>query len=90
MNEEVSMVLELTRDSMLAAMNHLEKELVHIRAGKANPRMLDSVMVEYYGAMTPLGQVASITTPDAKMITVQPTHYLLASEIWTEMILRQS
>jgi len=72
MNEEVNLILELTRDNMQAAMDHLEKELIHIRAGKASPRMLDSVFVDYYGSMTPLNQVASITTPDAKTIAVQP------------------
>jgi ribosome recycling factor len=72
MNEEVNLILELTRDNMQAAMEHLEKELIHIRAGKASPRMLDSVFVDYYGSMTPLNQVASITTPDAKTIAVQP------------------
>ncbi|MBN1927429.1 MAG: ribosome recycling factor [Prolixibacteraceae bacterium] len=72
MNEEVDIVLEMTRDNMQAAIDHLDKELVHIRAGKATPRMLDSVMVEYYGAMTPLNQVSSISTPDAKTIAIQP------------------
>jgi ribosome recycling factor len=72
MNEEATMVLDMTREAMQASLDHLEKELVHIRAGKANPRMLDSILVEYYGAMSPLSQVSSITTPDAKTITVQP------------------
>jgi len=72
MNEEVEMLLEFTRESMLSAINHLEKELVHIRAGKASPRMLDSILVDYYGSKAPLAQVASITTPDAKTIVIQP------------------
>jgi ribosome recycling factor len=72
MNEEVNLILELTRENMHSAIEHLEKELIHIRAGKASPRMLDSVFVDYYGSMTPLNQVASITTPDAKTIAVQP------------------
>lgn len=72
MNEEVSLILDMTREAMQASLDHLEKELVHIRAGKANPRMLDSVFVEYYGTLSPLNQVSSITTPDAKTITVQP------------------
>jgi ribosome recycling factor len=72
MNEEVNMILELTRENMQMAIDHLEKELVHIRAGKASPRMLDSIVVDYYGSMTPLSQIASITTPDAKTIAVQP------------------
>jgi ribosome recycling factor len=72
MNEEATMILEMTKDAMQASIDHLEKELVHIRAGKANPRMLDSIFVEYYGSMTPLNQVSSVTTPDAKTIVVQP------------------
>ena len=72
MNEEVNMVLDLTRDSMQSALSHLEKELVHIRAGKASPRMLDSVYVDYYGSKTPIFQISSITTPDAKTIAIQP------------------
>jgi ribosome recycling factor len=72
MNEEVNMILELTLENMQLAIDHLEKELVHIRAGKASPRMLDSIVVDYYGSLTPLSQIASITTPDAKTIAVQP------------------
>jgi ribosome recycling factor len=72
MNEEVSMLIDMTKESMQGALEHLERELAHIRAGKANPRMLDSVHVDYYGAMTPIMQVSSITTPDAKTIVIQP------------------
>ena len=72
MNEEIDMILDLTKDSMQHAIEHLDRELVHIRAGKASPRMLDSVMVEYYGTMTPIQQVANVATPDAKTITIQP------------------
>jgi ribosome recycling factor len=72
MDEEVNMLLELTRDSMQGAINHLDKELIHIRAGKASTRMLDSVFVDYYGSKTPIFQIASITTPDAKTIAIQP------------------
>ena len=81
MNEEVNMVLELTRDGMQSAIDHLDKELVHIRAGKASPRMLDSIFIDYYGAKTPLMQVASITTPDAKTIAIQPWEKQLISQI---------
>ncbi|HPR30448.1 MAG TPA: ribosome recycling factor [Prolixibacteraceae bacterium] len=72
MSEDVDLILEMTREHMQAAIDHLDKELIHIRAGKASPRMLDSVLVEYYGTMTPLNQVSSISTPDAKTIMVQP------------------
>jgi ribosome recycling factor len=57
---------------MEMAIAHLEKELLHIRAGKANPAMLDSVHVDYYGSLTPLSQVSNISTPDPRTIAVQP------------------
>ncbi len=72
MQEEVDFVLEHAEEKMKAAIAHLEKELLHIRAGKASPVMLDGVMVEYYGSMTPLNQVANISTPDARTVAIQP------------------
>ncbi len=72
MLEEVQMILDICRERMEHAINHLDKELVHIRAGKASPRMLDSVMVEYYGSMVPLAQVSNINTPDARTLAIQP------------------
>ena len=57
---------------MKKAISHLETELSRIRAGKANPQILDGVMVEYYGAPTPMAQVANITTPDARTLAIQP------------------
>ncbi len=57
---------------MGAAVEHLEKELIHIRAGKASPAMLDGVLVEYYGNLTPLNQVSNVSSPDARTIAVQP------------------
>lgn len=72
MNEEVDFILDSTEENMQKAIKHLEKQLLNIRAGKASPAMLGSVMVEYYGSMTPLNQVANINTPDARTITIQP------------------
>jgi len=72
MQEEFEFVLEHTKEKMGAALAHLEKELIHIRAGKASPAMLDGVMVEYYGSMTPLNQVSNVSTPDARTIAIQP------------------
>jgi len=72
MQEEFEFLLEHTEEKMSAAIAHLEKELIHIRAGKAAPAMLDGVMVEYYGSMTPLNQVSNISTPDARTIAIQP------------------
>jgi ribosome recycling factor len=72
MEEEVELIIEVCKEKMEAAIDHLENELVHIRAGKASPRMLDGVMVDYYGSMTSLSQVSNISTPDARTIAVQP------------------
>ena len=72
MHEEVQMVIDICKERMEHAISHLDKELVHLRAGKASPRMLDSVMVIYYGSMVPISQVSNINTPDARTIAVQP------------------
>jgi len=72
MQEEVDFVLEHCKEKMGAAIEHLDKELKHIRAGKATPAMLDGVLVEYYGSMTPLAQVSNVSTPDARTIAIQP------------------
>lgn len=72
MQEEVDFILEHTEEKMKAAIVHLEKELLHVRAGKASPAMLDGVLVEYYGSLTPLNQVANVSTPDARTVAIQP------------------
>ncbi|MEN8122993.1 MAG: ribosome recycling factor [Bacteroidota bacterium] len=72
MNEEVDLILEDTEDNMKNAISHLEKALLKIRAGKANPRMLEGLQVDYYGTMTPIAQVANIGTSDARTIVIQP------------------
>jgi ribosome recycling factor len=72
MNEEVKFILDTTKEGMDNAISHLKKELVKIRAGKANPSMLSSVMVDYYGSQTPLSQVSNINTPDGRTLSVQP------------------
>ena len=72
MQEEVDFVLEHCEEMMNAAIEHLDKELLHIRAGKASPAMLDGVLVEYYGSLTPLNQVSNVSTPDARTIAIQP------------------
>ncbi|MCE2614033.1 ribosome recycling factor [Flavobacteriaceae bacterium D16] len=86
MNEEIDLVLETTKESMDAAIEHLEKEFIKIRAGRANPSMLSSVMVEYYGSMTPLSQVSNINTPDARTLSVQPWEKSLLGEIETAIM----
>jgi ribosome recycling factor len=72
MSEDVSTTLELTEDSMKKAINHLETELIKIRAGKANPQMLDGIIVDYYGTPTPLNQVGNVSVLDARTLTIQP------------------
>lgn len=72
MEEELKIVLEDAEDKMGKATEHLDREVGKVRAGKANPKMLDAVMVDYYGSMTPLSQVANINTPDPRTIAIQP------------------
>ena len=72
MLEEVSLTLEMAEDSMKKAIGHLEYELTKIRAGKANPQMLEGIMVDYYGAPTPISQVGNISVLDARTLTIQP------------------
>jgi ribosome recycling factor len=79
--EEIELYLEDARDSMNKAVAHVASELTKIRAGKANPSMLDSVQVAYYGATSPLNQVSSITTPDARSIFIKPWEKSLIQEI---------
>ncbi len=72
MTEEIEILLEMSQEKMDKAISHLEQELIKIRAGKASPGMLDGVMVDYYGSMTPLQQVANVNTPDPRTIAIQP------------------
>ena len=81
MNEDIQFILDATKEAMDAALKHLEKQLNNIRAGKASPSMLGSVMVDYYGSQTPLSQVANVNTPDGRTITVQPWEKSMLQEI---------
>ena len=81
MNEEVEFIIDTTKEAMENAIKHLEKQLVNIRAGKASPAMLGSVMVDYYGSQTPLNQVANVNTPDGRTISVQPWEKSMLQEI---------
>ncbi len=81
MKEEVKFIIDTTEESMGAGIKHLEKQLVNIRAGKASPAMLGSVMVDYYGSQTPLSQVANVNTPDGRTISVQPWEKNMLQEI---------
>jgi ribosome recycling factor len=79
--EEIELYLDEARDTMNKAFTHVGHELTKIRAGKANPTMLDGIMVSYYGAMTPMNQVSSMTTPDARTIFVKPWEKGMIQEI---------
>ena len=72
MIEEIDLNIAQTFEHFDKAIEHLAFELNKIRAGKASPAMLDGLMIEYYGAPTPLTQVANITTPDARTLSIQP------------------
>ncbi len=78
---DIKSILANMEDHMQKAITHLEVELNKIRAGKASPAMLDGVMVDYYGAMTPLSQVASINTPEARTLLIQPWEKSLIKNI---------
>ena len=81
MIEDIQLALSEAEDGMKSSIDHLKKELVKIRAGRATPSMLDSVMVEYYGSLTPLSQVANVNTLDARTLTVQPWEKAMLDEI---------
>ncbi|MFZ4521901.1 MAG: ribosome recycling factor [Bacteroidales bacterium] len=72
MNDEIEFTLDEASEGMQLAVQHLEKELQKLRAGKASVQMLDGVKIDYYGAMTPIDQAANISTPDGRQIIVQP------------------
>ena len=72
MSEELSLIMEDAEEHMKKAIQHLEIGLVKIRAGRANPNMLDGIVVDYYGTPTPIGQVGNISVVDARTITIQP------------------
>ena len=72
MTEDISTLIAGVEDQMKKAINHLEAELTKIRAGKANPQMLDNLVVDYYGSPMPINQVANISVMDARTLTIQP------------------
>lgn len=72
MTEDISTIIAGTDEQMKKAITHLETELIKIRAGKANPQMLDNIVVDYYGSPMPINQVANISVMDARTLTIQP------------------
>jgi ribosome recycling factor len=69
---EIQSYYKAAEEKMEGALLHLDDSLAHIRAGKANVRILDPIRVDYYGSLTPLSGVATVTTPDARTISIQP------------------
>jgi ribosome recycling factor len=84
--EEVDMILDETKDGMEKSISHLNLELGKIRAGRANPSMLDSVKVEYYGSLTPLSQIGNVSTLDSRTLTIQPWEKPMLDEITKAII----
>jgi ribosome recycling factor len=72
MQEELSQINTAAEEHMVKAVNHLESELVKIRAGKASPNMVDGIVVDYYGNPTPIDQVGNVSVMDARTISIQP------------------
>ena len=79
--EEIELFLDEAKELMQKAVDHTAAELVKIRAGKAMPNLLDGIFVQYYGSPTPLNQVSSVTTPDARTLAIKPFERNLISEI---------
>ena len=75
------MDIKVYEDKMEKTLSNLQEEYVSIRAGRANPHILDKLAVDYYGAPTPLQQVANITVPEARMIQIQPWEASLIKDI---------
>ncbi|MFH1004607.1 MAG: ribosome recycling factor [Bacteroidota bacterium] len=72
MNEDAQFIIDATKEQMEGAISHLESGLARVRAGRANPSMLDEIRVDYYGTLSPLSQISNINTPDARTIMIQP------------------
>ncbi|MBT5858927.1 MAG: ribosome recycling factor [Flavobacteriales bacterium] len=72
MTEDIEFILDVAQEQMSETISRLENVLSKIRAGKASPNMLSAVKVDYYGAVTPLSQMANVSTPDPQTISIQP------------------
>lgn len=81
MDEELELIMDDAKEQMGKATEHLDYELGKIRAGKANPRVLDDIKVEAYGAPTPLNQVANVSVPDPRTIAIKPWDKTMISHI---------
>lgn len=81
MEENVNLVIDLATENMNESINHLQIELSKIRAGRANTSILDGILIDYYGTPTPIQNMASLNTPDARTIVIQPWEKQLITEI---------
>ncbi len=81
MSTEVKTYLEPAEEKMEMAVAYLDEALAHIRAGKANPKILDGIRVDYYGSASPIANVANISVPDARTITITPWEKSMFREI---------
>ena len=81
MNDELELYQSAAEEQMQGAVAHLDDALQHIRAGKANPRLLDPIKIDYYGTLSPLANCATVTTPDARTIAITPWEKKLIGEI---------
>ena len=72
MGEDIATTIANAEDHMKKAINHLEAELVKVRAGKANPQMIEGISVDYYGSPMPINQVANVSVMDARTLSIQP------------------
>lgn len=81
MEDELELYQNAAEEQMQNSVTHLDDVLQHIRAGKANPRILDPIKIDYYGSMSPVANCATITTPDARTIAITPWEKKLINEI---------
>lgn len=84
--EELDFIFDSAKEHMERTIQHFERALTKIRAGRANPSMLDEIRVEYYGNHVPINQVANINTPDARTITIQPWERNMIATIEKEIL----
>ena len=78
---EVKDYLENAQENMEMAVEYLDDALAHIRAGKASPKLIDGIRVDYYGTMSPISNVANVSTPDARTIAITPWEKPMIKEI---------
>jgi ribosome recycling factor len=72
MSDDLTTIIDHAEESMDKAISHLEAELIKVRAGKANPNLVDGIVVDYYGTPTPINQIGNISVLDARTLTIQP------------------